>query len=96
MVKEFEKSRTGGQVGGSDNRHHEMYPKFLEDFRRDVLLLVDAFEKLGNPLQDKSGFLYELNESMVMPEEVVENIQRLKLIGENKFKDFLETRRTYR
>ena len=27
-----------------------------------------------------------------MPEEVVENIQRLKLIGENKFKDFLEKR----
>lgn len=79
MVKEFEKSRTGGQVGGSDNRHHEMYPKFQEDFRRDVLLLVDAFEKL------ESGFLYELNESMVMPEEVVENIQRLKLIGENKY-----------
>ena len=92
MVKEFEKSRTGGQVGGSDNRHHEMYPKFQEDFRRDVLLLVDAFEKLGNPWKDKSGFLYELNESIVMPEEVVENIQRLKLIGENKFKDFLEKR----
>ena len=40
----------------------------------------------------KSGFLYELNESIVMPEEVVENIQRLKLIGENRFKDFLEKR----
>ena len=37
IVMEFEKSRTGD---------HEMYPKFQGDFRRDVLLLVDDFEKL--------------------------------------------------
>ena len=36
MLMEFEKSRTGGQVGSRYNRHHEMYPKFQEDFRCDV------------------------------------------------------------
>ena len=92
MVQEFEKSNGDGKVSGSDDRHHEMYPKFQEDFRRDVLALVDAFEKLGNPWKEQSGLLYELNESIVMPDAVVQNIRLLKSIGEGKFENFLEKR----
>ena len=56
MVMEFEKSRTGGQVGSRYNRHHEMYQKFKDDFRCDVLLLVDVFEKLGYPARVKDTY----------------------------------------
>ena len=70
-------------------RHHEMYHKCQEDFRADILALVDAFEKLGNPWLETSGLLYELNESIVMPNEVVKSICHLQTIGKNKFKQYL-------
>ena len=69
-----------------------MYPKFQKDFKDAVLSLVEAFEKLGNPWKERSGFLYELHESIVMPDEVVANIRSLKQIGEVKFCKFLEMR----
>ena len=57
-----------------------------------MLALVHAFEKLGNPWTEKSGLLYELNESIVMPEEVVESVRQLKTIGEAKFQSYLDMR----
>ena len=90
MVKEFEKSPTA--AGDDDDWHHEMYPKFQNDFKRNVLALVDAFEKLGNHWKVKSGLLYELNELIVMPDEVVQSLRQVRTIGENKFNNFLEKR----
>ena len=90
MVKEFEESPNSADV--EDDRHHEMYSKFQNDFKLNVMALVDAFEKLGNPWKEKSGLLYELNESIVMPDEVVNSIRQLKKIGEGKFTSFLEKR----
>ena len=52
MVKEFEETSS---TTSDHDRHHEMYPKFQEDFKNNVLALVDAFEKLGNPWKEKSG-----------------------------------------
>ena len=56
MVKEFGKSKTGGQVGGSDNRHHEMYPKFQEDFRCDVLFLLTPLRNSKIHGKTRAGF----------------------------------------
>ena len=51
-VKNFEKA----SLPSSDNdKHHEMYPKFKDDFRKNVMALVEVFEKLGNPWKEKSG-----------------------------------------
>ena len=86
MIKQFE----NGASTSNNDRHHEMYPKFQEDFRKDALALVDAFEKLGNPWIETSSLLYELNISIVMPDEVVQSIGQIKTIGENKFKHYLD------
>ena len=48
-------------------------------------------KNLETPIKN-SRLLYELNESIVMPEEVVKNIKQLRNIGEEKFKSFLEKR----
>ena len=87
IVQEFES-------GGNDENdsHHEMYPKFQQTFRKDVLALVDSFEKLGNPWLETSGLLYDLNESIVMPEEVVENVRQFKSMGKGKFEEYLQSR----
>ena len=87
IVKEFE-----SDVDDEKDLHHEMYPKFQQNFRKDVLALVESFENLGNPWLETSGLLYELNESIVMPDEVVENIRNMKMIGEERFTEFLESR----
>ena len=87
IVQEFE------SCGNDENdSHHEMYPKFQQTFRKDVLALVDSFEKLGNPWLETSGLLYELNESIVMPEEVVENVRQFKSMGKEKFEEYLQSR----
>ena len=72
MIKQFE----NGASTSNNDRHHEMYPKF-QDFRKDALALVDAFEKLGNPWIETSSLLYELNISIVMPDEVVQSIRQI-------------------
>ena len=55
-----------------------MYPIFQKNFRIDVLALVDSFEKLGNLWLETTGLLYDLNESIVMPEEVVNNVMNIR------------------
>ena len=80
IVWEFE-----GEVIDND-MHHEMFPKFQQGFKRHVLALVDSFEKLGNPWAEASGILFELNESIVMPDEVVQNVRSLRKAGEERFK----------
>ena len=87
IVQEFESI-----IDHDTDKHHEMYPKFQKNFRNDVLALVDSFEKLGNPWLETSGLLYELNESIVMPEEVVKNVRNIRSYGEGRFEEFLKLR----
>ena len=53
IVKEFE-----SDVDDEKDLHHEMYPKFQQNFRKDVLALVESFENLGNPWLETGGLLY--------------------------------------
>lgn len=61
-------------------------------FQAGVLALVDAFEGLGNPFCEDSGQLIDLDQSVIMPIEVVESIKNAKPIGEQKYRDFLSKR----
>ena len=60
----------------------------------DVLALVDAFDQLGNPFMEDSGDLIDLDQSIIMPPDVVENVRKVKDIGVQKYQEFLETRIT--
>ena len=55
-----------------------MYMFFLQ---ADVLALVDAFDQLGNPFMEDSGDLIDLDQSIIMPPDVVENVRKVKDIG---------------
>ena len=61
-------------------------------FQSDVLALIDAFEDLGNPFMEESGDLLDLDESIVMPPHVVENVRKVKDIGFIRYKAFVEKR----
>ena len=88
ICREFE----GADSDTSSTMHHEMYPKLQADFKNNVNSLVDAIEKLGNPWMEKSGLLYDLNESIVMPDEVVKNLRSMRRDGKLQFQTILDTR----
>ena len=58
----------------------------------DVLALVDAFEVLGNPFLEDSGYLLDLDESVVMPQDVVNNMRMVKDLGAERYKAFVDKR----
>ena len=66
LVKEFERNDEA-----DEQMHHEQYPKFQSDFKTDVNSLVDAFEQLGNQFLEDSGELHDLDQSVIMPTEIV-------------------------
>ncbi|XP_051797479.1 uncharacterized protein LOC127531687 [Acanthochromis polyacanthus] len=55
----------------------------------DVLALVDAFEDLGNPFMEDSG---DLDESVVMPPDVVHSVREVKNIGMKRYTVFVDKR----
>lgn len=57
-----------------------------------MLALVDAFEELGNPFMEDSGELLDLGESIIMPQEIVDNMRNVKVIGFQRYKAFVEKR----
>lgn len=59
------------------------------------MALVEAFESLGYLFLDYSGELVDLDESVVMPSEVVENVRKVELIGHERYKIFLDKRIHY-
>ena len=40
------------------------------------MALMDAFEQLGNPFMEDSGELLDLDQSLIMPPDVVDNVRR--------------------
>lgn len=57
-----------------------------------MLALVDAFEDLGNPFMEDSGDLLDLDESMIMPPDVVDNVRKVQDIGMKIYNEFVDKR----
>ena len=72
--------------------HHEQYPKFQSYYTSDVIALEDAFEQLGNPFLEYSGELLDLDQSIFMPTDVVDNVRKVKDIGFQLYTTFLNKR----
>ena len=80
LVREFE-----GSKEADDQTHHEQYQKFQLDFQSDVLSLVDAFEQLGSPFLDDSCDLIDLDQSIIMPLEVVNSMRNIEETGQELY-----------
>lgn len=53
---------------------------------------MDAFEDLGNPFMEDSGDLLDLDESIVMPPDVVDSVREVKNIGMKRYTVFVDKR----
>lgn len=54
--------------------------------------LAEAFEELGNPFLEESGDLLDLDQSIIMPLEVVKNVRNVIEIGTKMYMEFLQKR----
>ena len=54
-----------------------------------MLALVDAFEQLGNPFMEDSGELFDLEQSLIIPPDVVDNVRKVKDIALQRYKAFV-------
>lgn len=57
-----------------------------------MVALVDAFEQLGNPFLEDSGELLDLDQSVIMPPDVVDNVRKVKDIGLEKYTTYVNKR----
>ena len=87
LVREFE-----GSKEADDRMHHEQYQKFQLHFQSDVLSLVDAFEQLGSPFLEDSCDLIDLDQSIIMPLEVVNSMTNIEETGQELYSSFLKKR----
>ena len=75
LVQELE-----GEQLSESLKHHEQFPQFQANFKSDVLAMIEAFEELGNPFLEDSGDLLDLDQSIIMPQEVVNNIRNISTL----------------
>ena len=78
LVREFE-----GTDNSDEHVHHEQYPKLQSDYKSDVIALVGAFEYLGNPFWETSRKPLDLDQLIVTPPDVIDNVnvRKVKYIG---------------
>lgn len=53
---------------------------------------MDAFDELGNPFMEDTGQLLDLDESLVMPQSVIDNMLKARGIGMKGYEEYLEKR----
>jgi len=89
LVREYE-----GIKELEERMHHEQYAKFQSDYKSDVHVhaMVDAFEQLGNPFLEDSGELLDLDQSVIMPPDVVDSVRKVKDIGLQRYTVFVNKR----
>ena len=64
----------------------------LVNFQDDVVHFVRAFEDLGNRFMEESTDLIDLDQSVIMPQDVVDCVKRVHVIGLAKYQKFLDER----
>ena len=73
-------------------KHHEDSNAFEKQFRKDVKALCNVFEVHGNPFDDPDDNLVHLISKMIMNEEAVDSVKRVKDLGERQFRQYVEKR----
>ena len=68
----------------SDNRHNEDNPAAQATFLRHVESLVSSMSEIGNPFMDPSGDLLVLDTRLVADCTIVESVQTIEKIGQQR------------
>ena len=90
ITKEFEDDR--GHSITANQQHHDQQPGVQQNFLKDVESLVTVINDMGNPLLEKSHDLLVLDTKNIMDTSVVETVRKIKSLGLEQHKKFVEER----
>ena len=76
----------------SDTRHHEDNPATQATFLRHVESLVRSMSEMGNPFMDSSGDLLVIDTRVVSDGTIVESVQTIEKIGQQRWDSFYKDR----
>ena len=60
--------------------------------QKDATALIEEFEVVGNPFKEENGKLVELYAGAIMPDEVTENVNKIKETGKSMYRKLQEER----
>ena len=90
ITKEFEGDR--GHFVTANQQHHDQQPGVQQNFLKDVTSLVTVIDDMGNPFLEKSHDLVVLDTKNIMDASVVETVRKIKSLGLDQYKKFVEER----
>ena len=67
-------------------------PTLFYQFHKEVKSLLSVLEDVGNPFDDDSNDLFDIETKIVVPETIAQNLYKLENVGEKHFRDFIEQR----
>ena len=72
--------------------HHDFSDPVQGNFHKDVKSLLSVLEDFGNPFEEDSNDLFDLETKIVIPEIVAQKLHELENIRDKQFWDFIENR----
>ncbi len=87
LLTEFESCATTETMGP----HHEQSTAVQVAFARDVCKLIDAFERMGNPFEDKHDLIV-LHSRCIIKDSVADKANKLHDIGKEQYSKFVNSR----
>ena len=72
--------------------HHDFSDCVQSIFHKEVKSLLSALEDVGNPFDDDSNDIFDLETKIVVPETIGQNLYKLENVEEKQFRDFIEQR----
>ena len=90
ITKKFEGDR--GHSVTANQQHHDQQPGVQQNFLKDVTSLVTVIDDMGNPFFEKSRDLLLLDMKNIMDASVVETVRKIKSLGLEQYKKFVEER----
>ena len=72
--------------------HHDFSNSVQSIFHKEVKSLLPALEDVGNPFDDDSNNLLDLETKIFVPEMIAQILHKLENVGEKQFQDFIEQR----
>ena len=90
ITKDFEGDRAHSVT--ANQQHHDQQPGVQQNFLKDVTSLVTVINDMGNPFLEKSHDLLVLDTKNIMDASVVETVRKIKSLGLEQYKKFVEER----
>lgn len=92
IIDEFESCFPSTQQTAASTLHHEQVPSIQKQFTHDVKEMVSTMQELGNPFLEDSNDLIILDTKVVMGENVVNNLQNIRDIGQQQYATYVQER----